>query len=236
MTEAKNNTKQTLAQKRASSVAKRAKKSAAKVQVRETRTVQRAIKAREAANAERGTKASRWKVKAPGAAPQAARISPVKGPMVPEAAKTHFAPRATRGDDQRNWLVVDATNQVVGRLATQIAELLRGKHKPTYTPNNDVGDFVVVLNADKVRFTSNKEEDKRYYRHTGYVGGLKEISPAGLRERAPERIIEFAVKGMVPRNPLGRAQMKKLKVYAGESHPHAAQNPVAWELRHNTAR
>jgi large subunit ribosomal protein L13 len=131
-------------------------------------------------------------------------------------------------------LLVDASNQTVGRLASQIAVLLRGKHKATFTPNNDAGDFVIVINAEKAKFTANKEEQKRYYKHTGYISGIKETSPARLRGTHPERILEKAVKGMITRSPLGRAQMTKLKIYKGAEHPHAAQNPVAWKLRYDS--
>lgn len=235
-TKLKLNTVKSTAQKRADKQAESKKKSASKVQVREGRTVQRAILANAKRNEERGTKDSRWKVKTPGAAPQSSRITPPKGDLQPIASKTSFAPRATRADDDRNWLLIDAKDQTVGRLASQIATLLRGKHKANYTPNNDVGDFVVVINAEKVRFTANKETSKRYYSYSGYIGGLKEISPEGLREKFPERILEHAVKGMISRNALGRVQMKKLKVFKGENHDHSAQNPVAWNLRYNSIR
>jgi large subunit ribosomal protein L13 len=125
----------------------------------------------------------------------------------------------------RKWLLVDAEDQVVGRLASKIAHLLRGKHKPTYTPHNDGGDFVVVVNVDKIRFTGNKESDKIFRYHTGFVGGLKEQTTADLREKHPERILEIAVKGMLPKSALGRNMMDKLKVYSGAEHPHQAQKP-----------
>jgi len=128
-------------------------------------------------------------------------------------------------DVQRSWLVVDAENKTLGRLATEVARRLRGKHKPEYTPHVDTGDYVIVVNAEKVRVTGNKTTDKIYYRHSGYPGGIKAISFEHLREKHPERIIEKAVKGMLPRNPLGRAMFRKLKVYAGGEHPHAAQQP-----------
>jgi large subunit ribosomal protein L13 len=127
----------------------------------------------------------------------------------------------------RKWLIVDAENQVVGRLASKVANLLRGKHKPTYTPHNDGGDFVVVVNAEKARFSGNKEQDKLFRHHTGFIGGLKEITASELREKHPERIIELAVKGMLPKSALGRNMLDKLKVYAGSDHPHAAQKPTA---------
>ena len=128
------------------------------------------------------------------------------------------------------WFVVDAENKTLGRLATEIASRLKGKHKPEYTPHVDTGDFIVVVNADKVRVTGNKFTDKKYYRHSGYPGGIKEMSFKDLQEQHPERIIERAVKGMLPRNPLGRAMFRKLKVYAGAEHPHAAQQPQSLEL------
>jgi len=130
----------------------------------------------------------------------------------------------------RDWYVVDAEGQTLGRLATELARRLRGKHKPEYTPHVDTGDYLVVINADKVRVTGNKATDKTYYRHTGFPGGLKSASFNELIDAAPERVIELAVKGMLPRNPLGRAMRKKLKVYAGTEHPHTAQQPVVLEL------
>lgn len=125
----------------------------------------------------------------------------------------------------RKWILVDANDQVVGRLATKIAHILRGKHKTTYTPHNDGGDYVVVVNADKIRFTGAKEENKLFRHHTGFAGGLKEVIAADVRARHPERIIEHAVKGMLPKSALGKNMIDKLKIYAGESHPHVAQNP-----------
>ncbi|MEE2729238.1 MAG: 50S ribosomal protein L13 [Pseudomonadota bacterium] len=126
---------------------------------------------------------------------------------------------------ERDWYVVDATDKTLGRLATEIARRLRGKHKPIYTPHVDTGDYIVVINAEKVRVTGTKRTDKMYYRHTEYPGGIKEISFDKLMDRKPEQAIEKAVKGMMPRNPLGRAMLGKLKVYAGAEHPHAAQQP-----------
>ena len=126
---------------------------------------------------------------------------------------------------ERDWFVVDATDKVLGRIAADIATRLRGKHKPEYTPHVDTGDYIVVVNAEKVRVTGNKAKDKKYYHHTGYIGGIKEISFEKLIDKAPERAIESAVKGMLPKGPLGRAMLSKLKVYAGEQHPHAAQQP-----------
>lgn len=133
-------------------------------------------------------------------------------------------------DVERSWWLIDAENQTLGRLATEVARRLRGKHKAQYTPHVDTGDYIVVINADKVRVTGNKENDKVYWRHSGYPGGIKGVNVATMRATHPERIIEKAVKGMLPRNPLGRAMFKKLKVYAGAEHPHAAQQPVALEL------
>jgi large subunit ribosomal protein L13 len=125
----------------------------------------------------------------------------------------------------RTWYVVDAEGKTLGRLASTIAATLRGKHKPTFTPHIDTGDFVVVVNAEKIKVTGNKETQKFYYRHSNFPGGLKKQSLKDLRERHPDRIIENAVKGMLPRNTLGKAQLTKLKIYAGAEHPHTAQNP-----------
>jgi large subunit ribosomal protein L13 len=136
-----------------------------------------------------------------------------------------------RAQDVRHaWFVVDAQDKILGRLATEIARRLRGKHKPEYTPHVDTGDFIVVINADKVRVTGAKTSDKMYYRHSGYPGGIKSRSFEQMRGSHPERIIEIAVKGMLPRNPLGRAMLKKLKVYAGGEHPHTAQQPEPLEI------
>ena len=126
---------------------------------------------------------------------------------------------------QRDWFVVDAQDKTLGRLASEIAHRLRGKHKAEYTPHVDTGDYIVVVNAEKVRVTGSKRTDKMYHRHTGYPGGLKSLSFQKLIEKAPERVIQSAVKGMLPRNPLGRAMFRKLKIYAGTEHPHAAQQP-----------
>ena len=131
---------------------------------------------------------------------------------------------------ERHWWVVDATDQTLGRLATRIATLLEGKHKPIYSPHLDTGDHVVVLNAASIKVTGNKLEQKRYYRHSGYPGGFREESLEALLERKPELAIERAVKGMLPRNRLGRAMIKKMKVYRGSEHPHQAQQPSAAEL------
>ena len=131
---------------------------------------------------------------------------------------------------ERHWWVVDATDQTLGRLATRIATLLEGKHKPSYSPHLDTGDHVVVLNAARIKVTGNKLEQKRYYRHSGYPGGFREESLEALLERKPELVIERAVKGMLPRNRLGRAMIKKMKVYTGAEHPHQAQQPTVAEL------
>jgi large subunit ribosomal protein L13 len=139
-----------------------------------------------------------------------------------------YAVKASEID--RHWWVVDATDQTLGRLATRIATLLAGKHKPTYSPHLDTGDHVVVLNAGKIKVTGNKLGQKRYYRHSGYPGGLKEESLEALLERKPELAIERAVKGMLPQNRLGRAMFKKMKVYRGSDHPHQAQQPTPAEL------
>jgi large subunit ribosomal protein L13 len=134
-------------------------------------------------------------------------------------------------DRERNWLLVDANGQTLGRLSTQIADALRGKRKPTYTPHIDTGDFVVVVNAEKIAVTGKKLEDKRYYRHSGYPGGLKSRTLAEMLDRQPEEVIRKAVKGMLPRNRLARKQLTKLKIYAGPEHPHSAQQPVPMEIR-----
>lgn len=131
---------------------------------------------------------------------------------------------------KRDWFVVDATDKVLGRLAAEVASRLRGKHKPEFTPHVDTGDYIVVINADKVRVTGNKAKDKVYYRHTMYTGGLKETTFEKLIEKKPTDAVEHAVKGMLPRGPLGRAVFRKLKVYAGDSHPHASQQPQTLSL------
>jgi len=131
---------------------------------------------------------------------------------------------------QHDWFVVDAENMVLGRLAAQVASRLRGKHKPEFTPHCDTGDYIVIVNAEKVRVTGAKSKSKVYYSHSNFPGGLKEITFEKLIDRAPERAIELAVKGMLPKGPLGRAMLKKLKVYAGQQHPHVAQQPQALAL------
>ena len=137
---------------------------------------------------------------------------------------------AKEQDITKKWYLVDASNKIVGRMATQIAMRLRGKHKPIFTPHADTGDFVVVVNAEKVAFTGKKWDRKIYYRHTGYMGGLKEITAGKLLEKNPEEILRLAVKRMLPKNSLGRRQLKKLKIYAGTNHPHEAQQPEKWEI------
>ena len=137
---------------------------------------------------------------------------------------------ATPATIKREWFVVDATDKTLGRLATELAHRLRGKHKPTFTPNMDTGDHMIVVNAEKIKVTGKKLDDKIYYRHTGYVGGIKEINAKDLLIKDPTSLITAAVKGMLPKNKLGRAQLKKLKVYAGKDHPHAAQLPAALDI------
>lgn len=137
---------------------------------------------------------------------------------------------AKESDNKGNWLVVDAEDVVLGRLASQVAARLRGKHNPLYTPHVDCGDFVVVINADKIKLTGRKEEQKMYYHHSGYMGGLKSINAEKLRQKRPEDLVRSAVKGMLPKNRLGRKLYKKLKVYAGSEHPHQAQQPQPLEL------
>ncbi len=131
---------------------------------------------------------------------------------------------------KRDWYLVDATDKTLGRLASEIARRLRGKHKPVYTPHVDTGDYIVVINAEKVRVSGNKATAKTYYRHSGYPGGIKSITFEKLIQRAPERVIETAVKGMLPKNPLGRAMFRKLKVYAGAEHKHGAQQPQPLDI------
>ena len=134
------------------------------------------------------------------------------------------------GDVERTWHVIDATDVVLGRLATQVATLLRGKHKATFAPHVDTGDFVIVVNADKVALTGNKRDGKLAYRHSGYPGGLRAVPYGDLLAKRPERVIEKAVRGMLPKTSLGRAQLRKLKVYAGPEHPHAAQKPQPFDI------
>ena len=136
----------------------------------------------------------------------------------------------TPADIDRSWHVVDAADVPLGRVASEVAQLLRGKHKPTFSPHMDMGDYVIVLNAEKVAVTGTKETDKVYYRHSGFPGGIKAQTVETIRERHPERLIENAVKGMLPKNKLGRATFAKLRVYAGSEHPHGAQNPTPFSL------
>ncbi|AGF48587.1 large subunit ribosomal protein L13 [Candidatus Kinetoplastibacterium oncopeltii TCC290E] len=132
---------------------------------------------------------------------------------------------------RRSWFVIDAKGKILGRVASEVARLLRGKHKPEFTPHVDTGDFIVIINAADIVVTGNKARDKTYYRHTTYPGGIREISFEKMQQRFPGRVIQKAVKGMLPKGPLGYAMIKKLKVYAGSEHPHAAQQPIARELR-----
>jgi large subunit ribosomal protein L13 len=140
--------------------------------------------------------------------------------------KTYFA----HDSIEKKWYVVDASEKVLGRLASQIAKYLRGKHKPEFTPHADAGDYVIVTNADRVKVTGNKSQEKVYHSHSGYPGGIKEVTFDKLQAKDPTKIIEIAVKGMLPKNPLGRAMLSKLKVYAGSEHPHAAQQPTEINL------
>lgn len=141
--------------------------------------------------------------------------------------KTYFA---NSENTEQKWYVVDASGKVLGRLATQIAKVLRGKNKPEFTPHADAGDHVIVVNAAQIKVTGKKESDKVYYSHSGYPGGIKEITFDKMMQKDPTRILEIAVKGMMPKNPLGRAMLRKLKVYAGAEHPHVAQQPVEINL------
>ena len=136
-----------------------------------------------------------------------------------------YTASARRSDNPQKWYLVDANGAVLGRLATQIAQRLRGKHNPHFTPHVDTGDWVVVINADKINLSGRKMEQKVYYRHSGYIGGLKEVAAKDLLEKNPEALVRYAVKGMLPKNKLGRQLFKKLKVYAGATHPHEAQQP-----------
>ncbi len=141
--------------------------------------------------------------------------------------KTTFV---NKGSAERGWVIIDVDNHVVGRAASQIADILRGKHKPGYTPNGDAGDFVVVVNAAKLRFTGNKLHDKEYFHHTGYFGGIKSITAEKQLQRHPDRVLRDAVWGMLPKNTLSRSLINKLKIYADTEHPHSAQNPVAVKI------
>jgi large subunit ribosomal protein L13 len=151
--------------------------------------------------------------------------------QVPHAKGSTVRTFSPKGNDiTRQWHVVDASGVVLGRLASQVAVLLRGKHKPIFAPHVDTGDFVIIINADKVELSGNKLERKMAYRHSGYPGGLRSVSYAQLMEKHPERAVEKAVKGMLPKNSLGRKTLSKLKVYAGPDHPHSAQQPVPFEI------
>jgi large subunit ribosomal protein L13 len=141
--------------------------------------------------------------------------------------KTYFANSETA---ENKWYVVDASGKVLGRLASQIAKYLRGKHKPEFTPHADAGDYIIVINAEKIKVTGNKAKDKMYYSHSGFPGGIKEISYEKLQEKDPRRAIQFAVKGMMPKNPLGRDMLRKLRVFVGAEHPHTAQQPITINL------
>lgn len=132
---------------------------------------------------------------------------------------------------ERKWYLIDAEGKTLGRLASEAASILRGKHKPQFTPHVDTGDFVIIINAEKITVTGNKLQDKFYYRHSGYPGGLKKTSLKDVLNKNPERALQHAIFGMLPKNKLGRAMQKKLKIYAGAEHPHAAQQPEVWELR-----
>ena len=137
---------------------------------------------------------------------------------------------AKSSDVERRWYVVDVEGQVLGRVATEIAKILRGKHKPTFTPHVDTGDFVIAVNAEKIQLTGSKLTNKKYYRHSGYIGSLKEITAGRMLDEHPDRVLREAVRGMLPKTTLGRAQLKKLKIYAGPDHPHTAQQPEALSL------
>ncbi len=139
-----------------------------------------------------------------------------------------FTPKP--GDIEKKWYVIDATDVVLGRLASQAAVLLRGKHKPTFAPHVDTGDFVIIVNAEKIALTGEKAEKTMHYRHSGYPGGLRAVNTAEMLSKRPERLVEKAIAGMLPKNTLGRTQLKKLKVYAGPNHPHAAQQPESFEI------
>ncbi|WP_040225797.1 50S ribosomal protein L13 [Bhargavaea cecembensis] len=143
--------------------------------------------------------------------------------------RTTFMANAQNVD--RKWLVIDAEGKTLGRLASEVASILRGKHKPTYTPNVDTGDHVIIINAEKIELTGNKLQDKIYYRHTGHPGGIRQRTAGEMRDKFPTRMLELAIKGMLPKGPLGRQMFRKLHVYAGAEHPHAAQQPEVYELR-----
>ncbi len=145
--------------------------------------------------------------------------------------RTTYMPKGGENQKDRKWYVIDAEGKTLGRLASEAAAILRGKHKPTFTPHMDMGDHVIVINAEKIHLTGNKLQDKKYNFHSGYVGGLKTFTAGQMIERKPEKMLELAIKGMLPKNRLGRQMYTKLNVYAGAEHPHQAQKPEAWELR-----
>ena len=155
---------------------------------------------------------------------------PAKYNLIPDGKDIMKTFSAKPAEVRRDWYVVDATGKTLGRLSTEIARRLRGKHKPEYTPHVDTGDYIVVVNAEKVRVTGNKLKDKMYHRHTGYIGNLKSTSLEKLLDEHPERAIEYAVKGMMPRGPLGRKMLTKLRVFKGPEHTHAAQQPIPLEV------
>ncbi len=155
---------------------------------------------------------------------------PAKYNLIPDGKEIMKTFSAKPAEVRRDWYVVDATGKTLGRLSTEIARRLRGKHKPEYTPHVDTGDYIVVVNAEKVRVTGNKLKDKMYHRHTGYIGNLKSTSLEKLLDEHPERAIEYAVKGMMPRGPLGRKMLTKLRVFAGPEHTHAAQQPIPLDV------
>ena len=156
---------------------------------------------------------------------------PREFPLPPISANPKRATRSIAAPDvERDWYVADAGDRVLGRLATRVATILRGKHKPGFTPHVDGGDYVIVVNAGRVRLTGRKLDQKRYYRHTGYMGGIKSVGARRLLETRPERVVRAAVRGMLPKGPLGRQILRKLRVYAGAEHPHAAQKPQTLEL------
>ncbi len=161
--------------------------------------------------------------------PLAAARAALSGEPLPTPVQQTHSQRPQ--DVERNWFVVDANDKVLGRIATRVATLLRGKHKPSFTPHVDGGDFVIVVNARHVKLTGRKLEQKKYYRHTGYLGGIKETTAGRMLELHPERVFEAAVRGMLPKGPLGRKMFKKLKVYAGPDHPHAAQKPSPLQVQ-----
>ena len=159
------------------------------------------------------------------------RLSPIGDDVAPHLDRDSMKTFSAKPDEvRRDWYVVDATGKTLGRLSTEIARRLRGKHKPEYTPHVDTGDYIVVVNAEKIRVTGNKLKDKIYHRYTGYVGNLKSMSLETLLEEAPERALQYAVKGMLPRNPLGRKMLTKLRVFAGPDHKHEAQQPLPLDI------